>query len=106
MSEITLIGIDLAKNIFRINCLDENGKRVMNKNLHREGELHISPESLCRFKSQIRFLTRRNQGKAFEQVIERLNRYLTGWFAYYRYGCRPSLLKRLDEWIRRSGRHA
>lgn len=36
MSEITLIGIDLAKNIFRINCLDENGKRVMNKNLHRE----------------------------------------------------------------------
>jgi transposase len=36
MSEITLIGIDLAKNIFRINCMDENGKRVMNKNLHRE----------------------------------------------------------------------
>jgi transposase len=35
MSEITLIGIDLAKNIFRINCLDRNGKRVMNKNLHR-----------------------------------------------------------------------
>jgi len=36
MSEITLIGIDLAKNIFRINCVDENGKRVMNKNLHRD----------------------------------------------------------------------
>lgn len=36
MSEITLIGIDLAKNIFRINCTDDNGKRVMNKNLHRE----------------------------------------------------------------------
>lgn len=36
MNKITLIGIDLAKNIFRINCLDENGKRVMNKNLHRE----------------------------------------------------------------------
>ena len=37
MSEITLIGIDLAKNIFRINCVGENGKRVMNKNLHRDG---------------------------------------------------------------------
>jgi transposase len=35
MSESTLIGIDLAKNIFRINCVDENGKRVMNKSLHR-----------------------------------------------------------------------
>lgn len=36
MSEITLIGIDLAKNIFRINCMDARGKRIMNKNLHRE----------------------------------------------------------------------
>lgn len=36
MNQITLIGIDLAKNIFRINCLDEKGKRVTNKNLHRE----------------------------------------------------------------------
>lgn len=36
MSEITLIGIDLAKNIFRINGVNESGKRVMNKNLHRE----------------------------------------------------------------------
>ncbi len=36
MNEITLIGIDLAKNIFRINCLNENGKRVINRSLHRE----------------------------------------------------------------------
>ena len=36
MKKITLIGLDLAKNIFRINCLDERGKRVLNKNLHRD----------------------------------------------------------------------
>lgn len=48
MNEITLIGIDLAKNIFRINCLDENGKRVMNKNLHREGVIRFfAPLSKC-----------------------------------------------------------
>lgn len=41
MSEITLIGIDLAKNIFRINCLDANGKRVMNKNIHRESVINF-----------------------------------------------------------------
>jgi transposase len=41
MSEITLIGIDLAKNIFRINCVDENGKRVMNKNLHRDSVINF-----------------------------------------------------------------
>lgn len=36
MSEITLIGIDLAKNIFHINCLDRNGRRVMSRNMRRE----------------------------------------------------------------------
>ena len=41
MSEITLIGIDLAKNIFRINCVDENGKRVMNKNLSRDSVINF-----------------------------------------------------------------
>ncbi len=35
MSEITLVGLDLAKNIFRINAVDKNGKRIMNKNIHR-----------------------------------------------------------------------
>jgi transposase len=48
MNEITLIGIDLAKNIFRINCLDKNGKRVMNKNLHRESVIQFfAPLAEC-----------------------------------------------------------
>ena len=41
MSEITLIGVDLAKNIFRINCMDVDGKRVMNKNLRRESVIRF-----------------------------------------------------------------
>jgi len=41
MEEITLISIDLAKNIFRINCVDKKGKRVMNKNLHRDSLLRF-----------------------------------------------------------------
>lgn len=76
-------------------------RKFLGYRLGTGGELHISPESLGRFKNQIRFLTRRNQGQAFEQIIGRVNRYLTGWLSYYHYGCRPSLLKRLDEWIRR-----
>jgi RNA-directed DNA polymerase len=76
-------------------------RKFLGYRLGNGGELQISPESLGRLRNRIRFLTRRNQGQAFEQVIARLNSYLTGWLAYYRYGCRPSLLKRLDEWIRR-----
>jgi len=76
-------------------------RKFLGYRLGEGGELHISPESLRRFKDQIRRLTRRNQGRAFEQVIERLNSYLHGWLAYYQHGSRPSLLQRLDEWIRR-----
>jgi len=48
MSESTLIGIDLAKNIFRINCVDENGKRIMNKNLHRDSVINFfAPLNEC-----------------------------------------------------------
>lgn len=36
MSEVTLIGIDLAKTIFRINAVDDKGGRRMNKNIHRD----------------------------------------------------------------------
>ena len=36
MSEITLIGLDLAKTIFRVNGVDKHGKRVINRNIHRD----------------------------------------------------------------------
>lgn len=41
MSKITLVGVDLAKNIFSINCVDKNGKRIMHKNLHRDSMIRF-----------------------------------------------------------------
>lgn len=41
MNEITLIGVDLVKTIFRINAIDANGRRVMNKNIHRESVIRF-----------------------------------------------------------------
>jgi hypothetical protein len=57
MSEITLIGIDLAKNIFRINCLDENGKRVMNKPLFPNYDYLAQKKRLTLHKSSRKILT-------------------------------------------------
>lgn len=34
--KITAIGIDLAKNVFQVHAIDENGKKVFNKPLKRE----------------------------------------------------------------------
>lgn len=36
MSETTLIGLDLAKTIFRVNAVDRHGKTLANKNIHRD----------------------------------------------------------------------
>ena len=76
-------------------------RKFLGYRLGKGGKLHIAPESLRRFKDKIRSLTRRNQALCFEDIIKRLNSYLTGWLAYFRYGMRPTLLNRLDEWIRR-----
>lgn len=69
--------------------------------LGRKARLVAAPESLKRFKDKVRALTRRNQGKEFEEVIRKLNSFLQGWLSYFQYGLSPCLRQRLDGWIRR-----
>ncbi len=65
-----------------------------------KARLMAAPESLKRFKDKVRALTRRNQGREFEEVIRKLNSFLQGWLSYFQYGLAPRLRQRLDEWIR------
>jgi len=61
----------------------------------------ISPESLTRFKEQVRWRTHRTRGRSLAQVIEGLSSYLAGWLGYYGFSQVPSVLRDLDAWIRR-----
>jgi RNA-directed DNA polymerase len=61
----------------------------------------IAPESLKRFKSQVRRISRRNRGWHLQKVIDQLSRYLEGWKGYYGYCETPTVLRDLDSWIRR-----
>jgi len=61
----------------------------------------IAPKALARFKERIRELTQRTRGVSVDQMIGTLKRYLTGWRGYFGFCETPSVLKRLDEWIRR-----
>ena len=61
----------------------------------------IAPKALTRFKERIRELTQRTRGVSVNQMIGTLKRYLTGWRGYFGFCETPSVLKRLDEWIRR-----
>jgi len=61
----------------------------------------IAPKALARFKDRIRELTQRTRGVSVAQLIGPLKRYLTGWRGYFGFCETPSVIRRLDEWIRR-----
>ena len=61
----------------------------------------IAPPALARFEARVRELTRRTRGASLEQIVEGLSRYLTGWRGYFGFCETPSVLRTLDQWIRR-----
>jgi RNA-directed DNA polymerase len=61
----------------------------------------IAPLSQQRFRARVRSLTSRTTGRSVDDVVKRLNWYLVGWKGYYQFCQTPSVLRRLDSWIRR-----
>ena len=61
----------------------------------------IAPQSLSKFKSRVKAITKRNRGWNLEYVILDLNCYLRGWYGYFGFCETPSVLTRMDGWIRR-----
>ena len=60
----------------------------------------IAPQALARFKERVRETTRRTRGASLEKIVEGLSRYLIGWRGYFGF-CETSVLRALDQWIRR-----
>jgi RNA-directed DNA polymerase len=69
--------------------------------LGKEGKRRIAPKALQRFKQKVRGLTRRTRGQSIEQIVQELSSYLRGWKSYFGFCQTPSVLARLDQWIRR-----
>jgi RNA-directed DNA polymerase len=66
----------------------------------------IAPKAILRFKARIRELTSRTRGISMEQRAKELSAYLRGWRGYFSFCQTPSVLYRLDEWLRRRLRSA
>ncbi len=62
--------------------------------------IRIHGKSIDRFKKRIRVLTRRNQGRSVEYVLQRLRQYTNGWLNYYAIADMKSFMQRMSEWIR------
>jgi RNA-directed DNA polymerase len=61
----------------------------------------IAPKALLRFKTRIRTITRRTRGIGLDIMVRELGRYLQGWRGYFGFCQTPSVLERLNRWIRR-----
>src|ERR1700740_2282580 len=68
---------------------------------NKEPKRRIAPKVLLRCELKIRELTRRTRGISLEQMLKERTAYLRGWKSYFVFCQTPSLLKALDEWIRR-----
>jgi RNA-directed DNA polymerase len=61
----------------------------------------IAPQSLKRFKLRIRELTCAGRHLAPAHLVNRLKLFLTGWRGYFGFCETPSVLRKLDSWLRR-----
>jgi RNA-directed DNA polymerase len=67
----------------------------------KEPKRRIALKALLRCKRKIRELTRRTRGISLERMTKDLASYLRGWKSYFGICETPSVLQRLDQWIRR-----
>jgi RNA-directed DNA polymerase len=61
----------------------------------------IAPKAVGRFQERVRELTCRTRGVSIERMSEELAAYLRGWIGYFGKCETPSVLERLDKWLRR-----
>ncbi len=66
----------------------------------REPKRRIAAKALMRFKLRVRELTGRTRGISLEQMTRELSSYLRGWKSYFGFCETPSVLEKLDRWIR------
>ncbi len=72
----------------------------------RSGNIHWHPNTLKKFKQQVRRLTNRNWGVSMHYQLFKLSQYLRGWINYFGIAKGYQLCVDLDHWIRRRVRMA
>lgn len=61
----------------------------------------LAPKAIERFKRRVRELTRRTRGVSIEKMVEELSAYLRGWRSYFGFCETRSVLRSLEQWLRR-----
>jgi RNA-directed DNA polymerase len=75
-------------------------RKFLGYRLLRGGRLGLAPSSATRMQDRLRRLTRRNRGRALEEIVGEINRFTVGWLGYFRYAECRSWLRDVDGWLR------
>src|SRR5438128_1488775 len=67
----------------------------------REPRRRIAPKAIARFKERLREQTRRTRSISLALMVKQIATYLRGWLGYFGDCQTPSVLQRLEAWLRR-----
>jgi len=86
---------------------DKSGKgkarerKFLGFRLNRQGQIEAAPETIERFKTKVREMWRSCRSKTSEQLRDDWQRYVRGWWGYYRLAEHRKPIFGLEGWIRR-----
>lgn len=63
--------------------------------------IRVAPKAIKRLKDRLRILTKRSWRVSMQCRIDRINRFITGWMAYFHLADSHRMLRDLDGWLRR-----
>ena len=66
-----------------------------------KARVRIHPKSVKKMKTKVKLLTSRKWGISNEYRAKKMKEYIVGWVNYYKLADMKSLLKEIDQWMRR-----
>jgi RNA-directed DNA polymerase len=64
-------------------------------------KLAVAAQAVHKARQRLREITRRTRGCSMERIVRDLQGYVRGWKAYFRLTQSPTVLRELDQWLRR-----
>jgi len=76
-------------------------RKFLGFRLDRQKRIGIAPESLERFKTKVRGIWNARRSRSSTQLRDEWNRYVEGWWGYFRLAEARKPIRELEKWVRR-----
>jgi len=93
--------LDLEVNLAKSGARRCEDSALLGFRIHRGGHVSLAPKSIARFKERVRALWDARQSLTSAQLRAQWQRYVTGWWNYFRYAEWRRAVHALTGWVRR-----